>query len=720
LNREGLRWPSDWPQIASARNYYMTVALRAEGDGATAPLRGRGSGITPLTGARWKLEFMRLESSRQHAVIRQAMPRGKGALLAAVLLVAVALLSTAAPAMGHAFLVQTTPRASERLSSAPPAVELRFSEAVVGARLTVSAADGTPVRHADARRSNGGLVVEALLPDLEAGIYVVAYDVVADDAHVTAGEFAFAVGDVDEDTLASRESRRAGEELSWPQAVARWLLVAGLLLAVGGLASEAFVWRPLAPPGVSLPRLPLAGLLATAALGAAISLAAILAGSQPDAVEGGGLQRRLLAPPVLALAAQLLLVAVGGQLLMVSGLRQWALLPLGLALGIAALTGHPAVEGMVPAALNVVHIGAVALWSGALLHVALVVWRFRQVTDLIWMRRAVVRYATLALIVAGLAIVTGVGLAVIQFDEPSELLSTTYGRLLIAKLVLVATALSLALLARVRGLGRRRLRVGLLSRITRLEALALIGTLALASIVASATPPSAVRGASYLLGPPPLDGPVLRLADLAGSMAVHVAAAPGRLEVRALGFSGEGITDAELRLSGERPGGVGLDLQPRDCGPGCWTTAVTWPTGTTVLRADLSAPDWPSGNLEFELPWPPEPEGQQQLEAVLEAMRAEREVVMTEQTTSGPGMTGEAHTFRQSGEEFARRELYAAGGATDIHPLPPRSGAAALTLYLPGSSIWFRLELDERDRIVAETIVSPGHLIERTFSYPGE
>jgi copper transport protein len=350
----------------------------------------------------------------------------------------------------------------------------------------------------------------------------------------------------------------------------------------------------------------------------------------------------------------------------------------------------------------------------------LVVWRFRRSADLDWLRQGVARYATAALAVVAVVIVSGVVLAFTQFSRPGELVDTAYGRLLLAKLALVAVALGLALLARLRGLGRNRpLRAGLLSRVTRLEALALVTVIGLASIVASVTPPGAVRGASYLLGPPPLEGPVLRSADLAGSMAVHLAASPGRLEIRALGFSGDGIEGAELRLEGERPDGAGLDLQPRDCGPGCWTTALTWPRGTTTLRADLSAPEWAPGTVEFSVAWPPEPEAPERVEAVLAAMRAEPLVVMTEQTTSGPGMTGEAHVFRRSGEEFARNELYAAGGATDIHPVPPRQGEGALTLYLPGSSIWFRLELDERDRIVAETIVSPGHLIERTFSYPG-
>lgn len=635
-----------------------------------------------------------------------------------MLLLALLVVANASPAAGHAFLIQTTPQAGERLDSAPSGVVLRFSEPVVSAELSVTHASDDPVEHDEPRPSQGGLLVEAALPELDDGIYVVAFEVVAEDAHVTAGEFAFAVGEVEEAALAGAVGDTPQSQVSWPQVLARWLLVAGLLIAVGGLVSERVVWRRLAPDGVVLPLLPVGWLIALAAVGAAGSFLAliILGDAGGQAVE---LAARLRSVPALALTTQLVLLAVGGQLLWVPRLRGWAPLPLAVVLGLASLSGHPAGQGLGPATASLVHLGGVALWTGGLLHVALVVWRFRAAPDLSWVRHGIARYATAALAVVAVVLVSGAVLAVAQFERPGELLDTAYGRFLLAKLALVGTALGLALLARLRGLGRNRpVRAGLLSRVTRLEALVLVGAVAFASVVAGITPPSAVRGAAYLLGPPPLDGPVLRSAGLAGSMAVHMAAAPGRLELRALDFSGDGILGAELRIVGERPDGVGLDLQPRACGPGCWTTALSWPSGRTTLSVDVSAPDWPSGAAEFEVTWPPQAGGEQRLDEVIEAMRAVPTVVMTEHVTSGPGMSGEPRTFRRPGAEFIVRELYAAGGATDIHPVPPAVGEAALTLYLPGSAIWVRLELDEEDRIVAETIVSPGHLIERTFAYP--
>lgn len=89
---------------------------------------------------------------------------------------------------------------------------------------------------------------------------------------------------------------------------------------------------------------------------------------------------------------------------------------------------------------------------------------------------------------------------------------------------------------------------------------------------------------------------------------------------------------------------------------------------------------------------------------------------MVERVSSGPQISAE-NTFPITGEMFMELELYTAGGATDIRPVPTLDGSQALTLYLPGSSIWFYLELDLKNRIQREVIVSPGHLIERTFTY---
>jgi len=96
-------------------------------------------------------------------------------------------------------------------------------------------------------------------------------------------------------------------------------------------------------------------------------------------------------------------------------------------------------------------------------------------------------------------------------------------------------------------------------------------------------------------------------------------------------------------------------------------------------------------------------------------MRAQVRFSLTERVSSGFGASA-VHSFFIEGPKFVSLEPFAGRGVTDVRPLPG-PGSTSLILFLPGSWIWLRLDLDVRDRFTRETIVDPGHLIERTFSY---
>ncbi len=581
------------------------------------------------------------------------------------------------------------------------------------AAVSVASQDGAVLGEEPTRLVQDGLITETALPSVGEGIYVVSYNVLADDGHVTAGEFAFAVGDVGE--ITSKATDQA--DIAWLQGLTRWLILIGLLIGFGGLVSQIAIWGPLAAArGVEAPQLPLTGLLVLAAVGAAGALAALVL-SAPQVGSAGWIEV-LTSGPALRDTWQLGLLILGIQLARIPRLRAWSLVPLGIALMVVALNGHAATAPAWAAAANVVHVAAVGLWLGGLAQLVLVLWRAPSMPDRSWLSAGAWRYATYALITVGAVLLTGVVVAAAQLRSPSDLIDSLYGRMLMLKVVLVAIALGLALYARRRGLlGNGGIRRLTLRRASRAEILAVIGTVAIAALLGATSPPRAASASAFLLGPPPLDGPVLRYAGLAGSMAVQVAAAKDRLQVRALAPDGEGEQTARLTVSGETPDGT-IDWQPRDCGPGCWTTAFDWPAGTTSMEIAVSSLKWGGGVIPIQLSWPPGPDRTDLLDRVVAAMRAAPQLTMVEQVTSGPGMSGGKQTFTFTGREFVAAELYAAGGATDVHEVAPRVGARAVTLFLPGSSIWFRLELGADDRIVSETIVSSGHLIERTFGYP--
>lgn len=87
----------------------------------------------------------------------------------------------------HAFLVQISPEAEQRLSSGPRSLELQFTEPVVAAtqdRVTVRTAAGQRVAGGALARSADGTILTAGLPALGQGVYLVDWQVVStQDGH---------------------------------------------------------------------------------------------------------------------------------------------------------------------------------------------------------------------------------------------------------------------------------------------------------------------------------------------------------------------------------------------------------------------------------------------------------------------------------------------------------------------------------------------------------
>jgi copper resistance protein C len=115
---------------------------------------------------------------------------------AGVIVAAVALLATAAPASAHDELLSSTPAAGDRLDSAPAEIALTFPQPVldVGASMLVTDADG--VDHvAGAPVLDAGTVTVPLEPDLRHGAYEVRWRVVSSDGHPLSGIIHFTVGE---------------------------------------------------------------------------------------------------------------------------------------------------------------------------------------------------------------------------------------------------------------------------------------------------------------------------------------------------------------------------------------------------------------------------------------------------------------------------------------------------------------------------------------------
>ncbi|HEY3141205.1 MAG TPA: copper resistance protein CopC, partial [Acidimicrobiales bacterium] len=544
-------------------------------------------------------------------------------------------------AQAHTFLVRTVPAQGERLDSPRQEVSLEFTEpfATVGARLTLEV-DG----HTEslvAQGTQGGRVLRADLDSRRHGVYVVAWEVVAEDGHQSAGEFAFGVGAGTGDIPTARKASPTPEPL---RVVMGWVFFVGLALAAGSLATDC---ARAAPFRLNSYR---SGLV-VAEVAALVAWADALVSDEPVR------QRVLLATTAAGLAVALAL----GRLT-----RRW---PTALALGVAASAwsarGHGAVaNGVVGWVLDEIHLVAGAVWVGALVSLAVELRREGPDADKLSIAR---RYARLAAVLVVILAAAGVGSAFLLIDRLSDSWQTGYGQTLLVKAGLLVVALALAAAGR-HALSRHR--IARLRWTTPVEALALVGVLAAAAVLTKIAPPRSatpVAGAS-LLGPPPIAGPVVRDAGLAGNLTVSVTAGADQLRVEVFVPGGQPATDAHVEVDGELPDGAGITLVPRPCGPGCVTQRLALPDGTTRLDVTAHTKDWPEGTFRAELDSPPAASDPAALTDLVARIRAVPAVSFVEATTSGPGSVVTPQTFQLSGPDLVDLEPWAAGTADDIHP----------------------------------------------------
>jgi copper transport protein len=285
--------------------------------------------------------------------------------------------------------------------------------------------------------------------------------------------------------LAGGAPARLSMPVVWETAVARWLLLAGLAVALGGLAGRGLArqYKGSFPAPLPAPWA-LRGSLAGAAASAWLLLIAL---------SGAGLVTGLARAPHLFSttpgaigAVELVAFAAAAALLRLRQPR-WSVLPLLAVVLAEGVRAHP--EGIVPvigALITYCHLLPAMLWAGMLLYVlrAAIAWRDHPEE----MRRLVRLYAAAAAWLFAFLVITGVISALVLVPLGS-LLTTTYGRVLIVKAALVAVAGCLAVAGRV-WLRHRPDRGAGPALATRLECAALAAVLAVTALLTALTPPA--------------------------------------------------------------------------------------------------------------------------------------------------------------------------------------------------------------------------------------
>ncbi len=405
-------------------------------------------------------------------------PLGRAWSVSCAALLLVACLASAASA--HASLETVAPANDSVVASVPKEVVLRFDEAIaldLGAGIRVFGPNGKRVDRSVSQLRDRKRAVAAAIDSGGSGTYTVAWRVVSEDSHVLRGSSVFHVnrrtGSVEQSTTASA----AQTVIGW---LARFLILAAASILLGSALLAM-------PSALSSHRHSLRATVVVAAallvLGAGLRFAVQVSNASGRSLAGAvslwGEAASSTRPGALDA------FRVVGSLLAMLGAVLWmrrlgpSLAGFGAVVSIVAnsLGGHSWTAWTARTAstrggsvvADVVHQAAAAGWAGGLVGLMMVLRVGGDQRSLF-----VERFGRIAALSAVLLFATGVRATYSLVGSVSLLTSTTYGRLVLLKLVGFLTMGALG------WTNRRRLRSALLDRSGTLLAEALVAAVVLA------------------------------------------------------------------------------------------------------------------------------------------------------------------------------------------------------------------------------------------------
>lgn len=476
-------------------------------------------------------------------------------------------------ALAHAQLRSADPAAGTLLDTAPAEVVLTFNEPIAPLQARWFGPDGR-VRDVESRVQGPDLIV-TLPAGLVLGTQALSWRVVSDDGHPVGGTHVFSIG------VETGAPDAAPEPVPYFAALARGALTLALVFGVGGV-----VWAALsqtaAPAAIrwALWTIPPAAL-------------AVMAAQAMD-LTGEGL--RALGTPAawtLALASPFALtaaLAVCAAALAASARKALILAAWASAAFSFAAAGHAARADPVAlmAPLVFAHGLALIFWAGALPGLL----RALRTPDA---QAQMERFSRLALPLVALLVLSGAALTWRQVETPTALIGTAYGTLLIAKLLLVAAVLMLALRHKLRltpALAQTDTARPVFNRSLKLELALMIAILALT--------------AGFRLTPPPRA--LAAMPDSRTELHLHGRAAmaditlipgrPGANQVEIIPLDGDfqPFTPLEITLFFSRPdeGLERMELRAVEGANGIWTAGPVHlpPGGPLDVVADILITDF--------------------------------------------------------------------------------------------------------------------------------
>ena len=434
-----------------------------------------------------------------------------------------------AAASAHAYLVRTAPSASVILNSPPRAASLTFDEAVEPrfAVVSVTNANGRQETTGPVSRSpsNPDTLTVPLRPGLAEGWYLVYWRAISVDGHPVQGAFTFAVGPNPGPAPQFVVPDIAQTATTTRLLVARWAVFLSVMTAIGLFVLRIATARPVIRKvaGTSLRAVSIAFVVASVAgliaipvyldvstsidsLRSAFDVSALVPLFRVTAFGRGYVDMEICF--ALFCAAAWLALWVDrperprrsvAELLATSG----ALLAAAAVLVVPGAAGHAAQTAPrgVSVMLDWVHLAAGSLWLGGLIGL-LVLWGSlaagKRVAAL---SVCVPRFSNVAFVSVLFLLASGTGATIIHMPIVAALWETSYGKAILVKIGLLATAMLLGALNLLRTKPRLvaarndpeagRPAASLLRTAISLETLLLATAVFAAAVLSSLAPPAA-------------------------------------------------------------------------------------------------------------------------------------------------------------------------------------------------------------------------------------
>jgi copper transport protein len=370
-------------------------------------------------------------------------------------------------ALAHANLVLSRPADGAVLATPPAMIRLFFDDAVrAQSGMRAVRNGGGSVLDGQPRVVGGRELIIPLRPRLPHGDYTILWRVLSNDGHPIDGITTFAVG---AGRAPPRAAFAAPSEQSPSQIIARWLFFAGILAASGSAIFRLVMPRSAAPPL----RLLLVSFLLVVAGGVVLAQRASLS-TRFGVVVGAAAAAAAAGAATVLVAGRYPRVASGAWLVAV------LLLPAPTLAGHALDVGQPTLE--VP--VDLLHVAAASVWLGGLLSLALHLRRGDS------SETVVRRFSTLALGSVLVLAATGLIRAFAELGAVHQLWSTSYGRFLIAKTVLLGILVAIGWANRYRVIPRLVGRRPALLRNVVAELLLFVGLISAVAFLTQARPGS--------------------------------------------------------------------------------------------------------------------------------------------------------------------------------------------------------------------------------------